>query len=55
MPMPPGPVLALRFDNIVGKDVSGDLALLLAALANSCALVAEDEKFLQSEFPANEC
>jgi len=48
MPAPPSQVLALRFDQIVGKALSGILALLLLAIAKACALVAEDEYFSQS-------
>jgi hypothetical protein len=49
MTAPPGQILALRFDHIVGKTFSGDLSLLLLALAKSFALVAEDEAFSQSK------
>jgi hypothetical protein len=46
---PPGQIIALRFDNNVGKAVSGDVALLLLFLANAFARIAEDDCFSKSE------
>ena len=51
--VPSGPLLALRFDNILGKKPSGDFALLLYALANACAAVADEERFSLSRLTVN--
>lgn len=46
---PPAQILAMRLDHIIGKAMSGDLAIMLLALAKTCSKVADDEYFSQSE------
>jgi len=48
MAAPPGQIVAMRLDHILGKAVSGDLAQLFLTLSKACAIVAEDENFEQS-------